>query len=190
MLGIETLEDVDVFHDASPVTGKIHRNDQRKLEEVAEARLRPSGYAAAAFATIGLAEPKLAKHLPVRLRPAGFGATAFADFATRGYRACRAVAGEASEGWWSQAGSNRRPRHCERRALPAELWPRRDRPGRRPTIVAIYLPGTAQVKNGKSAVFRIILAGTSLVCRGMNRYLAVHPTSRALPPCAPFSTSS
>src|SRR5712671_6092945 len=29
--------------------------------------------------------------------------------------------------WWSQAGSNRRPRHCERRALPAELWPHRDR---------------------------------------------------------------
>src|ERR1700721_1499280 len=28
-------------------------------------------------------------------------------------------------GWWSQAGSNRRPRHCERRALPAELWPHR-----------------------------------------------------------------
>ena len=31
------------------------------------------------------------------------------------------------EAWWSQAGSNRRPRHCERRALPAELWPRRGR---------------------------------------------------------------
>src|SRR5664279_537215 len=31
------------------------------------------------------------------------------------------------EAWWSQAGSNRRPRHCERRALPAELWPHRDR---------------------------------------------------------------
>src|SRR5690606_15021778 len=29
--------------------------------------------------------------------------------------------------WWSQAGSNRRPRRCERRALPAELWPRRYR---------------------------------------------------------------
>ncbi len=25
--------------------------------------------------------------------------------------------------WWSQGGSNSRPRHCERRALPAELWP-------------------------------------------------------------------
>src|ERR1700709_823723 len=31
------------------------------------------------------------------------------------------------EAWWSQAGSNRRPRHCERRALPAELWPHRGR---------------------------------------------------------------
>jgi hypothetical protein len=39
----------------------------------------------------------------------------------------RSEGGDASEGWWSQAGSNRRPRHCERRALPAELWPLRNR---------------------------------------------------------------
>ena len=26
--------------------------------------------------------------------------------------------------WWSRSGSNRRPRHCERRALPTELRPR------------------------------------------------------------------
>ena len=32
-----------------------------------------------------------------------------------------------SEYWWSQGGSNSRPRHCERRALPAELWPRKRR---------------------------------------------------------------
>ncbi len=38
--------------------------------------------------------------------------------------ACRAVAGAASEGWWSQTGSNRRPHACKARALPAELWPR------------------------------------------------------------------
>ena len=25
--------------------------------------------------------------------------------------------------WWSQAGSNRRPQHCQCCALPAELWP-------------------------------------------------------------------
>src|SRR6476661_4104312 len=25
--------------------------------------------------------------------------------------------------WWSQAGSNRRPRECHSRALPTELWP-------------------------------------------------------------------
>ena len=30
----------------------------------------------------------------------------------------------ASEGWWSQTGSNRRPHACKARALPAELWPR------------------------------------------------------------------
>src|SRR3954452_6555299 len=67
---------------------------------------------------------------PARRRPSGYGAAAFALFATIGHgAACPAVAREASEGWWSQAGSNRRPRHCERRALPAELWPRRGRPG-------------------------------------------------------------
>src|SRR3982750_4890183 len=40
-----------------------------------------------------------------------------------GTRACLAEAGEASEGWWSQAGSNRRPLACHASALPAELWP-------------------------------------------------------------------
>ena len=39
-------------------------------------------------------------------------------------RARLAVAGVASEGWWSQTGSNRRPHACKARALPAELWPR------------------------------------------------------------------
>ena len=28
--------------------------------------------------------------------------------------------------WWSQTGSNRRPHACKARALPTELWPRRD----------------------------------------------------------------
>src|ERR1700738_1110574 len=37
--------------------------------------------------------------------------------------ACLAEAGVASEGWWSQAGSNRRPLACHATALPAELWP-------------------------------------------------------------------
>src|ERR1700683_837042 len=70
--------------------------------------------------------------------------------------ACRAEAGEASEGWWSQAGSNRRPRHCERRALPAELWPHRDRAQVRwrPAIGAIYNPRQGQVKNGEITAFR------------------------------------
>ena len=41
----------------------------------------------------------------------------------RSRKACRAEAGAASEGWWSQTGSNRRPHACKARALPAELWP-------------------------------------------------------------------
>ena len=40
----------------------------------------------------------------------GFGASAFSRFA--------------SEGWWSQTGSNRRPQACKASALPTELWPR------------------------------------------------------------------
>src|SRR6202790_4302574 len=61
-----------------------------------------------------------------RLRPLGYGAAAFACFATREHGVpCGAVACEASEGWWSQAGSNRRPLACHASALPAELWPRR-----------------------------------------------------------------
>src|ERR1700709_2816251 len=63
-----------------------------------------------------------------RLRPTGYAAAAFACFATIGRGvACRAVACEASEGWWSQAGSNRRPLACHASALPAELWPRTGR---------------------------------------------------------------
>ena len=75
--------------------------------------------------------------------------------------ACLAEAREASEGWWSQAGSNRRPRHCERRALPAELWPRLDRfevIWKRSTIGAIYSPAQGQVKNGARNLKRPILA--------------------------------
>lgn len=52
--------------------------------------------------------------------------------------------GLASKRWWSQGGSNSRPRHCERRALPAELWPR----GRGfywPVPVLANLPGRVAV---------------------------------------------
>src|ERR1700709_2127161 len=51
----------------------------------------------------------------VRLRPAGYAGHASPK--KSGVAAPRvAFLGEA----WSQAGSNRRPRHCERRALPTE----------------------------------------------------------------------
>src|SRR6266404_9648572 len=42
-----------------------------------------------------------------RLRPSGYAAAAFACFATIEFGlACRAVACEASEGWWARQGSN------------------------------------------------------------------------------------
>ena len=53
-----------------------------------------------------------------RLRSSSSDVAAFAS------KARPAVAGAASEGWWSQTGSNRRPHACKARALPAELWPR------------------------------------------------------------------
>jgi hypothetical protein len=55
-----------------------------------------------------LAEPKLAATSPPS--PVGLRRDSLARFA--------------SEGWWSQTGSNRRPHACKARALPAELWPR------------------------------------------------------------------
>ena len=61
---------------------------------------------------------------PARRRPSGFAGHHASPFGLSRGCATRSPKGEA---WWSQAGSNRRPRHCERRALPAELWPRRGR---------------------------------------------------------------
>src|SRR5215475_13086118 len=92
-----------------------------------------AGSGATAFAHFATKEPGVACRAVARemwdrsaYALAGSGATAFAHFATKEPGvACRAVAREASEGWWSQAGSNRRPHHCERCALPAELWPLR-----------------------------------------------------------------
>src|ERR1700685_1395346 len=53
-----------------------------------------------------------------------YGAAAYRYQRARYQRARRSEAGIASEGWWSQTGSNRRPHACKARALPAELWPR------------------------------------------------------------------
>ena len=57
-----------------------------------------------------------------RLRPLGWGAAAFTRFAVgQEFMACRAVAREASEGWWAVKVSNLRPSACKADALPAEL---------------------------------------------------------------------
>src|SRR6202140_2064624 len=81
-------------------------------------------------------------------------------------KARRAEAGAACEGWWSQAGSNRRPRHCERRALPAELWPlsrtasNANDGGLQSGV--IYNPRQGQVKNGEKRRFPVTLSGLPL----------------------------
>ena len=70
------------------------------------------------------------------------------------------------ESWWSQAGSNRRPRHCERRALPAELWPHAPAEKKQATIPVIYNPLQHQVKNGQIAVLRFICGELDLFAEG------------------------
>ncbi len=50
--------------------------------------------------------------------------------------------------WWSQAGSNRRPQHCQCCALPAELWPR--------ISEARILVGTPRVSQARIAESRHI----------------------------------
>src|ERR1700692_4292296 len=96
-----------------------------------------------------------------------------ARFVLRTKRGC-ATRSPKGEAWWSQAGSNRRPRHCERRALPAELWPLRGRlnvddGGRQSAPFTIR----AKVKSRTAkSPFPRHLPGTSLVCEGGNRYLA------------------
>ena len=61
-------------------------------------------------------------------------------------RARRAVAGSASEGWWSQTGSNRRPHACKARALPAELWPRNQKTNAFTSVVELHLVETHSIK--------------------------------------------
>src|SRR6266403_1726258 len=90
MFGIVAFEDVDVFHDAAPLAREVR---------LAEARLRPAGYDAAAFAcfaTMGHGVACRGPSSPFGLRRGSL----------RYDRACRAVACEASEGWWSQAGDH------------------------------------------------------------------------------------
>jgi hypothetical protein len=55
----------------------------------------------------------------------------------------------ASEGWWSQTGSNRRPQACKASALPTELWPRSGTK-QPPRIVRSRLVGPGRVERPTS----------------------------------------
>src|SRR6267142_1187316 len=96
------------------------------------ARRRPSGYAghASPFGSLRGCATRSPKKTDAAIAddisPSSPFGLCRARFALGSLRGC-ATRSPKGEAWWSQAGSNRRPRHCERRALPAELWPRRDR---------------------------------------------------------------
>src|SRR5438874_13443829 len=54
------------------------------------------------------------------------------------------------EDWWRRRGSNPRPRHCERRALPAELRPPKTKNYSRPA----YRPQTGIADRDRAASLR------------------------------------
>src|SRR4029077_7905402 len=102
-----------------------------------------------------------------------------ARFVLRASRGC-ATRSPKGEAWWSQAGSNRRPRHCERRALPAELCPHvaASIDGKRRTMSAIYSTHQGQVKNGEIAVFPRFWPGLPLFApHGTDIYRTSNPAT-------------
>ncbi len=64
--------------------------------------------------------PRLPPATPSR-RPDGRRATEKWPYSTGTSYACEPRLARKREGWWTARGSNPRPRHCERRALPTEL---------------------------------------------------------------------
>ena len=92
-------------------------------------------------------------------------------------------------GWWSRAGSNRRPPHCERGALPAELRPRPQAHGNfaRPAASGRHLrPAVGRVKNGTQSRCAV----TSACLAAADPLVSPHPVRPRSRPCARFSPSS
>ena len=63
--------------------------------------------------------------------------------------------------WWSRRGSNPRPPHCERGALPAELLPHHIGPGLLPTASGSVKAGALVGRHGHRRLQRRIVAGWS-----------------------------
>jgi hypothetical protein len=85
-------------------------------------------------------------------------------------RARLAVAGVASEGWWSQTGSNRRPHACKARALPAELWPRTRR--------RMLLPAMRHMRSIKVVGLGRLELPTSRLSSARSNQLSYKPLTR------------
>ena len=100
--------------------------------------------------------------------------------------------------WWSQAGSNRRPRECHSRALPTELWPRSETRNQKPEIG--WLAPALELGRSQSAFKRnakctqkpktaILASGLRLIAqpspppfRGRRQYRRHRPPHRPLAP--------
>src|SRR5882762_155157 len=78
----------------------------------------------------------------------GFGVAAFTRFALQPSElACRAVAREASEGWWARQDSNLQPDRYERPALTIELQaPPRAAASERPATVLAPFTGMTAIR--------------------------------------------
>src|SRR5437879_3139876 len=134
-----------IFAKASPALWKSARRGLRGNERGAWARLRPAGYAAAVFATRGLAQPKQAQ-------PAKAGG------ARRDRTADLVIANDALSqlSYGPVATASGGPEATDNRRH-LQSGPR---------------PSQERCKKSETADFGVILPGTSLVCGGMNRYLA------------------
>jgi hypothetical protein len=57
--------------------------------------------------------------------------------------------------WWSQPGSNRQPSHCERDALPVELWPQ-------PSVKSLSPTSGDNYDNTTTGPRQVVFAGVGI----------------------------
>src|SRR5258708_19833875 len=112
----ERRNDLEIVIEILQIASQIPNSDRSPLYDVRNpARASCEGHAC----EVMFSRTNLLGRWSARLRSSSYDAAAY-----RYDRACPAIAGVASEGWWSQTGSNRPPHASKARALPAELCPR------------------------------------------------------------------
>src|SRR5262245_9680886 len=84
------------------------------------------------------------------------------------------------EGWWSQAGSNRRPLACHASALPAELWPHRDQQPDRAIPIWLLDPRTQlSSSSSRPSPMMSVTSSSPSSCSSMKGASSVSSISRS-----------